>query len=261
VVNQRRLSARKGEERLPARAPGLPLGLPLLELRALLGRENVDDCIMLLLECRFELRAERPDLLLHVAGTRVVGLLQRVKLLAPGTDISKELGVLLNVGLVELLDLSLLRIGQIQFLRDGAAKSRAASKTPRLPRGLELCALVGSEEVAHGLAVRFARRLELRPHGLELSLHAGRAGIIGLFQSPKLAHLRPEIGVKLLVLRAIGDADILQLLLLSIGEIQSSRQTRALPMWVERRRRGRLGEGNRLRCRNHECNDNLFHAV
>jgi hypothetical protein len=125
--------AREGKERLPARAPGLPLGLPLIEQGTLLGSENIEELGALLLARRLKLRAERFKLRFHVARARIIGPRQRTELLALGTDVGEELRIRLIGGLAELLELRLLRVGEIQLLSDGAAQSLAAAEAARLP--------------------------------------------------------------------------------------------------------------------------------
>jgi hypothetical protein len=71
-----------------------------------------------------------------------------------------------------------------------------------------------------------------------------------------------EIEVELFVLLAVRGADILDLLLLRVGEVQlRGEQACAVPEAVKGTGSGSLGDGDRRRCHNHQCNDNLFHDV
>src|SRR3954466_13042672 len=101
---------------------------------------------------------------LQFRRARIVAAAERMKLLTRGAGVGEKLRVLLLRRLAELLDLRLLLIAEIQISKAGAnaaACGHPATKRVRLTRGLELVALLGSEDVQHRLATGFAGRFDL----------------------------------------------------------------------------------------------------
>jgi len=93
------------ELQLPAVAAArLPLGLPLLELRLLLGREDAAKCLMLFLADGFHLWTKRLQFRLHIGGLRIVGLFESAQLLLFRFDRCEEILVLGVDVLARLLD-------------------------------------------------------------------------------------------------------------------------------------------------------------